>query len=98
MLILPGQVERAYKMYATGDFIESTQQFNTELGGPRTVRYMDYVANDLSERQWSSIFRALSSFSIRTEKEKAIHNGAPEKPCERIPLPASDPPSPPRGD
>jgi hypothetical protein len=89
-----GQVERAYKMYATGNFVEPTQQFNAELCGPRTARYMDHITNDLNERQWNSILSALASFSIRTAKEEAVHNGASEEPCGRVPLPASDPPSP----
>ena len=56
---------------------------------------MDYIVNDLGERHWGSIFNALSSFSIQKEKEVAIRNSAPEESCERVPLPPSDPPSPP---
>ncbi|KAF9644454.1 hypothetical protein BDM02DRAFT_3131744 [Thelephora ganbajun] len=87
-------VERAYKMYATGDFIESKQRFDAEFYNPRTARYMDYIANDLGEKQWDSIFGALSAFSKQTKKEEAVQNGAPEGPQERVPLPLSDPPSP----
>ena len=85
-------------MYATGDFIEPTHQFNSEFWGPRTIRYMDYITNDLSDKHWNSIFIALSVFAIRASSEEAVHNGAPEEPSERIPLPPSDPPSPPRDD
>jgi hypothetical protein len=81
-------------MYATGDFIESTQKFTAEWWGPSTTQYLDYIAHDLNERHWDSIFGALSSFVIRAEKEEAVRNGAPEAPCKRVPLPASDPPSP----
>jgi hypothetical protein len=59
---------------------------------------MDYIANDLNEGHWDSIFRALSFFSARAEKEEAVRNGAPEEARERVPLPPSDPPSPPRDD
>lgn len=94
----PGQVERAYKMYTTGDFIVSGESFNADGWGPTTVKFMSYIANDLGEAQWSSIFSALHSFSARTAKEEAILNGAPEEPCERGALPPSDPPSPPSHD
>jgi len=59
---------------------------------------MDYITNDLSERHWNSIFATLSVFSIRVLSEEAVLNGEPEEPCERVPLPPSDPPSPPRDD
>ena len=85
-------------MYATGDFIESGQPFNADDWSPRTTRYMDYVVNDLSEKQWDSIFGALSAFSRKTTQEEATRNSAPEKPHEHVPLPPSDPPSPPCDD
>jgi hypothetical protein len=84
--------------YATGDFIEPAQQFNAEFWGPRTVRYMDYIVNDLTEPHWDAIFASLTKFSVQTIKEEAVHNNAPEELHERVPLPASDPPSPPRDD
>ncbi|KAF9779254.1 hypothetical protein BJ322DRAFT_1113597 [Thelephora terrestris] len=87
-------VERAYKMHATGDFITSGQQFNTEFWGPTTVKFMDYLANDLNEHHWNSIFSALSSFSAKVSREEAIYNNVPEEEEERVPLPPSDPPSP----
>jgi len=82
-------------MHITGDFIMSAQQFGADFWGPRTVRYMDYIANDLSEKHWDSIFGALSSFSARKEKEDAICNSVSEESHKRVPLPLSDPPSPP---
>lgn len=85
-------------MYATGDFIEPAQQFNAEFWGSRTTRYMDYITNDLSEKHWNSIFAAVSVFAIRVSREEAMHNGASEELHDRVPLPASDPPSPPRDD
>ena len=91
-----GQVERAHKMYITGDFIASAQHFGADFCGPTTTRYMDYIANDLSEKHWGTIFDAFSSFSTRKEKEEAVIYSAPEESHERIPLPPSDPPSPPR--
>lgn len=88
------QVEHAYKSYATGDFIDPIEPFSADGWGPRTVRYMDYIANDLNEKNWDSIFCALSTFTVRTAKEEAIRNGASEEPYKRVPLPPSDPPSP----
>ena len=64
LTLCSGQVERAYKTYATGDFVEPAQQFNAEFWGAKTARYMDYIANDLSEKHWDSIFGALTSFAI----------------------------------
>ena len=97
MLIL-GQVERAHKMYATGDLIVSGQQFNAGDWGPTTAGFMDYISNDLSENNWTSIYISLSSFSIQAAKEEALRNGAAREPRARVPLPPSDPPSPPHDD
>jgi len=83
-------------MFATGDFIESGQQFDASSCGLWTARYMDYIVKDIRENQWDSIFTALSTFSRRTAKEEAVRNSPPEVLHDRIPLPPSDPPSPPR--
>ena len=82
-------------MYDSGDFIASGQPFNTTSWGLSTAKFMDYITNDLNEGHWYSIFTALSSFSARIEGEEAIRNSVPEESNERVPLPPSDPPSPP---
>lgn len=56
---------------------------------------MDYIANDLGEKHWNAIFTALSLFTTRVTREEAARNSEPEGPRERVPLPPSDPPSPP---
>lgn len=89
------QVERAYKMYTSGDFIVSGQPFNADSWGPATAKFMDYIAIDLKEKHWHSLFIALSSFSARAAREEALYNGVPVEADERVPLPPSDPPSPP---
>jgi hypothetical protein len=83
-------------MYVTGDFIESGQKFNTDLCGPRTERFMDFISTDLGEKQWNSIFIALWSLSKQTAKQQAMDHAVPNVPHERTALPLSDPPSPPR--
>ena len=85
-------------MYSTGDFIVSGQSFNAGDWGPSTAQFMEYIIRDLNENNWNSIFGALRSFSVQAMKEEALRNGAPEGPHERVPLPPSDPPSPPRDD
>lgn len=97
-MLISCQVERAYKGYLTGDFVEPTQQFNAEFSGPATARYMAYIVNDLNDRHWNSIFSALSLFTVRVLKEEAVHSSAPTETHERVLLPLSDPPSPPRDD
>jgi len=82
-------------MHTTGDFIEASQCFNAEWCGPRTEIFMDYVNNDLAERQWDGIFRGLATVSRRVASEVAVAVGAPVSRPERAPLPPSDPPSPP---
>ena len=89
------QVERAYRMYSTGDCIEATQSFNAEFWGPRTALFMSYIKNDLVERHWDGIFRGLAAASVMLATEVAVENGVPQAPKERVPLPASDPPSSP---
>jgi len=81
-------------MYITGDFIESREWFDAKSCGHDTAKYMEYIANDLGERQWNSIFGSLSVISKRSMKEQAVENGVPEEPRRRVPLPPSDPPSP----
>ena len=91
-------LDSAYKMYATGDFIETSQRFDAEFWGLRTTRYMDYITNDLAKKHWNSIFAALSIYTIQVSKEEAICNITPEGPHKCVPLPPSDPPSPPHHD
>ena len=81
-------------MHTTGDFIDSNKPFNADDWNASTVRYMDYISNDLGEKQWNSIFLALSVFSRQSAKAEAIRNCEPAEPSEHIPLPHSDPPSP----
>jgi hypothetical protein len=94
-MLIVSQVDFAYRMYGSGDFIKSAQSFNGDDLGPKTLQYMAYISNDLGERHWQSLFNALSTFSQILSKEEAIKNHTPEEPRGRVPLPPSDPPSPP---
>ena len=85
-------------MYSTGDYIEATQSFNAEFWGPRTAHFMEFITNDLAERQWDGIFRGLNTVLVKTAVEEAVENGALQIQRERVPLPPSDPPSPPAQD
>lgn len=86
-------------MYVTGDFITSTQRFDSDSWGPATARFMEHIVEDLKEKQWDSIFRALRSFSVKMANEEAVRNGVSATPRgKRVPLPPSDPPSPARSD
>ena len=82
-------------MFSTGDFIEATQSFNSEFWGPRTTLFMEYISKDLTGRHWDSIFRGLAAISVKATMEAAVEKGMPHAPKECIPLPPSDPPSPP---
>lgn len=84
------QVDFAYKMYSSGDFIRSGSSFNGDGCGPRTIMYMDYIFNDLGENHWGSLFGALSTFSKNVVMEEAVKNGASEEPRAPVPLPPSD--------
>jgi hypothetical protein len=59
---------------------------------------MEYITNDLVERHWDGLFRALAAMSVKIAREVAAETGAPQVPQERVPLPHSDPPSPPAED
>ena len=85
-------------MHSTGDYVEATQSFNTEFWGRRTELFTEYIAEDLSERHWDGIFRGLTAVSNRVAQEAAAVAGARPIPKERVPLPPSDPPSPPAED
>ena len=85
-------------MHSTGDYMEATQSFNAEFWGPRTTLFMEYITKDLAERHWDGIFRGVAAVSKRVAVEVAAEKGAPRVPQERVPLPPSDPPSPPAED
>ena len=59
---------------------------------------MEYITNDLVEGHWDGIFRAFAAMSVKIAKEVAAEVGAPQVPQKRVPLPQSDPPSPPAED
>ena len=80
-------------MYLTGDYVEPSESFNTEFCGPRTEIFMEYISNDLAEKHWDGIFRALAAVSKHVAQEVTEETAAFR--TERAPLPASDPPSPP---
>jgi len=82
-------------MHLTGDYVKASQSFNTDFWGPRTQVFMDYITKDLVERHWDGIFRGLATVSKRVANEIAIAAGAPVTQQECVPLPPSDPPSPP---
>jgi len=81
-------------MFSTGDFVISSTQFNSEHWGARTAEFVVHISTDLKKKHWNGIYAALASYSVKVEKEHAVKNSAPA-PRERVPLPSSDPPSPP---
>lgn len=85
-------------MHLTGDYIEATQSFNAEFCGPRTALFMEYITKDLAERHWDGIFRGLAATVKTVAREAAAEAGVPQTSQERVPLPPSDPPSPPAED
>lgn len=85
-------------MHSTGDYIEATQGFTSEFWGQRTALFMEYITKDLTERHWDGIFRGLYAMSSKVAEEIAVAAGAPPVPRKRVPLPPSDPPSPPAED
>jgi hypothetical protein len=85
-------------MYSTGDYIAPAESFNAEFWGARTTLFMEYITKDLSERHWDGILRGLATMPVKTAVEAAIENGVPQALKERVPLPPSDPPSPPAHD
>ena len=98
MYSLKSQVEHAYRIYSTGDFIEVIQSFNNEFWGPRTTLFMEYISKDLTGRHWDSIFRGAAAVSVKATMEAAVEKGVPQASKERVPLPPSDPPLPPAQD
>lgn len=85
-------------MHSSGDYIEATQSFNAEFCGCRTALFMEYVTKDLTERHWDGIFRGLAAMSKKVVAEVAAEKGSRQVSQERVPLPPSDPPSPPAVD
>lgn len=85
-------------MHATGDYIEATQAFGADFWGPRTALFVKHLAEDFSERHWDGIFRGLAAMSVKVIAEAAVEKGIPRTPAKHVPLPPSDPPSPPAQD
>ena len=85
-------------MHSTSDYVEATQGFNAEFYGVCTALFMDYIAKDLSEQHWDGIFGGLAAVSKRVATEVMAEIGAPPAPQEHVPLPPSEPPSPPAED
>ena len=84
-------------MHSSSNYVEATESFNTEFAGPQTETFMDYISKDLAERHWDGIFGGLAAVSKRVAEDVAVATGAPRA-TERVPLPSSDPPSPPAED
>ena len=80
-------------MYLTGDYVEPSESFNTEFCGPRTEMFMEYISNNLAEKHWDGIFRALAAVLKHVTQEVAEETAAFR--TEHTSLPASDPPLPP---
>jgi hypothetical protein len=59
---------------------------------------MEYITKDLTDRHWDGIFKGLAAVSVKASMEAAVEKGVPRAPKERVPLPLSDPPSPPAWD
>ena len=93
-----GQVKCVYWMHSTGDYLKAAQGFNAEFCGMCTALFMDYITKDLTERHWDGVFGGLAAVSKRVAAEVAAETGAPPAPREHVPLPPSDPPSPPAED
>ena len=93
-----GQVKHTYQMHSTSDYVEAAQDFNAEFCGMRMALFMNYITKDLTKRHWDGVFGGLAAVSKRVAAEVAAETGAPPAPRERVPLPPSDPPSPPAED
>ena len=65
-------------MYLTGDYVEPSESFNTEFCGPCTEIFMEYISNDLAEKHWDGIFRALAAV-LKHVTELTNLLGAPRK-------------------
>ncbi|KAF9791047.1 hypothetical protein BJ322DRAFT_1104702 [Thelephora terrestris] len=95
LAMVAAAVERAYRLHLSGDYVGPTESFNTEFCGPRTELFMAYISKDLAEKHWDGIYRALAVVSKRVDQEVNDQVGASCAAHEHVPLPMSDPPSPP---
>ena len=82
-------------MHRTGDFIALPTDFSATNCNESTVKFMDIIEKDLTDDDWSEIFKALYTLSKSRVKTARIKVGAPAEEPVREPLLPNDPPSSP---
>lgn len=89
------QVERAYHMHATGDYISGGSNFSASKWLPTTVLYLSKVKKGLTSNDWTAIFQALHRLKDSDARAEQVQIGAPLANDDHEGLLPPDPPTPP---
>jgi len=85
-------------MHLTGDYISNGSDFSTSNWLTTTDMYVDKIKNDLTDDNWTGIFRALRHLNESDARDSRRQTGAPLFPTPREALLPDDPPTPPAFD
>ena len=82
-------------MHRTGDFLQLPNEFSTTNWDPSTRTFLAIIENDLTDDDWTGIFKSLHKLSKSQTRAARLDVGAPaEEPMREALLPV-DPPTPP---
>lgn len=90
------QVERAYQMHQTGDFVQLPNDFSMTNWNQSTRAFLNIIENDLTDNDWNEIFESLYKFSKSQARSARAKVGAPTDEPVHEPLLPADPRTPPR--
>jgi len=82
-------------MHRTGDFIPLPNEFSATSWDRSTQAFLNIIEKDLTDNDWSEIFKSLHRLSKSQVRAARVKLGAPaEEPVHEALLPV-DPPTPP---
>ena len=88
-------VEQGYHMHLTGDYVSSGSEFSSLKWLSVTELYLEMIENDLTSKNWTTIFQAIHSLRQSDTRDSRVQVGAPLTPKQREALLPDDPPTPP---
>ena len=82
-------------MHRTGEFVQLPNEFSTTNWGLSTRTFLDIIEHDLTDDDWTGIFKSLYQLNKSQSRATRLDTGAPaEEPVREALLPV-DPPTPP---
>ena len=89
------QVERAYQMHRTGDFVHLPNEFSAANWARSTQAFCNIIEDDLTDNDWKEIFGSLHQLSKSQVRAARVRFSLPAEETVREALLPVDPPTPP---